>query len=276
MASKDKERYDVDEQDGLRRDVVGSWAAEKHLRLRRYVDITRSTRAKFAGNAPAYVDLYCATGRSRIRDTAEVVEGSPLVAASEAAKHTPFGRIHIGDLDRANVEACSSRLRATGFTAVTEHVGPAVDTAREVVAQLNPYGLHLAFLDPYNLVSLPFELIRTLSMVKRMDLIIHVSEMDLQRNVIGKGETEKLELFAPGWQKAADVNLTTALFKHQLLTHWRSLLAQLGYHVSDNIERVTGAKNQPLYWLVLASRDKLADRFWGQVSKVGPQQTMNF
>jgi hypothetical protein len=53
--------------------------------------------------------------------------------------------------------------------------------------------------------------------------------------------------------------------------YWRSLLSQLGYLVSDNIERVTGNRNQPIYWLVLASKHDLADKLWGEVSQVEPQ-----
>jgi len=56
--------------------------------------------------------------------------------------------------------------------------------------------------------------------------------------------------------------------------HWRSCLASLDYKVSDNIERVSGARNQPLYWLVLASRSELADKFWGQISQVNPQRAL--
>src|SRR5689334_6969341 len=98
-----KPKYDVDPVDGLPRDLVGAWVGEKHARLRRYVDITRSTRAKFAPSRPAYVDLFCATGRCRVRDTDTVLDGSPIVAATEAARHTPFAEVHIGDLDPANL-----------------------------------------------------------------------------------------------------------------------------------------------------------------------------
>jgi three-Cys-motif partner protein len=274
MAKKDRDRHDIDETDGLRRDLVGSWAPEKHLRLQRYVDITRSTRKMFASNAPAYVDLFCATGRSKVRGTTEAFDGSPLVAALEAQKGTPFGHVHIGDLDQVSLGACESRLVAAGVSGVQTHVGAAVDTARRVVDALNPYGLHLAFLDPYSLDALPFEVVRTLAKLKRMDFIIHISEMDFQRNVIGKGEHHKLDAFAPGWRTAIDLTQPNHIVKRDLLAYYRTLLSQLGYKVSDNIERVTGERNQPLYWLVLASRNELADRFWGQVSNVDPQQRM--
>ncbi len=276
MATSDKDRYEIDEVDGLRRDIVGAWALEKHQRLRHYVDITRATRAKFARSNPAYVDLYCATGRSRVRGTDTVVEGSPLVAAVEAMKHTPFAQVHIGDLEAENLRACGQRLRAANVAGVAEYHGPAAQTAFDVTAKLHPYGLHLAFLDPYNLGALPFAVIDVLAKIKRMDLIVHISEMDIQRNIIGKNEVDKLDAFAPGWRAAVDVNQRSDIFKRQLLAYWKGLLTQRDYLVSDNIERVTGANNQPLYWLVLASRDKLADKFWAQVSNAEPQGRLKF
>ncbi|MFT3807178.1 three-Cys-motif partner protein TcmP [Arenimonas sp.] len=274
MSSKAKDRYESDPDDGLRRDIVGDWAEEKHARLRRYVDITHATRRKFSRNSPAYIDLYCATGRARIRETARVVDGSPLVASLEAKKNVPFGQVHIGDLDTQNLAACKERLGVAGVAGVKVYEGKAEQTAADVVRSLNPYGLHLAFLDPYSLDALPFAVVKTLAGVKRMDFIIHINEMDFQRNVIGKREEHKLDTFAPGWRDAIDTNQRSDIMKQSFLSHYKQLLTQLGYYVSDNIERVTGSHNQPLYWLLLASRDKLADKFWSQISNVDPQARM--
>ncbi|AWV08189.1 three-Cys-motif partner protein TcmP [Marilutibacter maris] len=276
MALSRGERHDTDPDDGLRRDVVGEWHSEKHRRLEQYVDITKATRKKFAGNAPSYVDLYCATGRSITRDTREVVDGSPLVAARAAAESVPFREIHIGDMDAANVQACESRLAAADLGQVVPYVGLAEATARQVVKRLNPYGLHLALLDPYSLKALPFEVVQILSGVKRMDLIVHISEMDLQRNVLGKGDFTGLDTFAPGWRDVVDLNQNSVSVKRQVLDYWMTIVGKLGYHVSDNIVRVTGARNQPLYWLALASRHALADRFWGEIRGASPQSRFTF
>lgn len=40
-ALRDQEKYEPDPHDELRRAIIGSWAPERHLRLRKYVDITR-------------------------------------------------------------------------------------------------------------------------------------------------------------------------------------------------------------------------------------------
>lgn len=67
------------DEDGLPMSEVGEWTLDKHERLRKYIDAAHGARRKFAGRT-TYIDLYCGPGRSRIRETQKVVDGSPLVA----------------------------------------------------------------------------------------------------------------------------------------------------------------------------------------------------
>jgi three-Cys-motif partner protein len=271
----DAEKYEIDPIDGLRRELVGVWASEKHLRLKRYVDITWATRKKFGGNS-SYIDLYCGPGRARIKATDEVIDGGAVLAAKESIKHVGFGSLHVGDIDPVNLDACQTRLKALHFQNVTAHLGKSDHTAVAVVQALSPTGLHLAYLDPYSIDQLPFSVIETLASRQRMDMIIHVSLMDLQRNLRAKMLNGKLDQFAPGWASSVDASQRDDLVLQAVFRHWRALLGALNYKVSDNIERITGSKNQPLYWLVLAARHELADKFWGQVSHVQPQARLPF
>ena len=273
---KDDDRYEIDPEDGLRRAIVGDWAPEKHMRLKKYVDITRAVRRKFGGNA-TYIDLYCGPGRARLRKTGEVVEGSALVAATEAIRRrNPYREVIIGDLDPVNVEACEARLNRLRVENVRAYTGTAEDVAAKILPTLRPTGFNLAFLDPFNLESLPFQVIQTLAQAKSMDLLIHVSIMDLQRNVRALMSSGMLNSFAPGWEEKINSAATNPKLVMAVFEYWRSLLSQLGYRVSDNIERVTGNRNQPLYWLVLASKHDLADKLWGEVSQVEPQGRLVF
>lgn len=271
MAKPKKDRYETDPADGLRAEIVGEWSPEKHARLRRYVDITHATRRKYDRSGATYIDLYCGPGRARIRDSDERVDGSALVATLESARRSPFTSIHVADLDSTNVDACRTRLEALGTTNIHSYTGAAADTAVAVAKALHPSGLHLALLDPYSITQLPFSVIDALATVKRMDLLIHVSVMDLQRNARLLIDNGAMDAFAPAWANVVDRNARNELLVVALFRHWRSLLENLDYRVSDNVERVTGSRNQPLYWLVLASRSELADRFWAQVSNVEPQ-----
>ncbi|WP_079605387.1 hypothetical protein [Bradyrhizobium erythrophlei] len=62
-----------------------------------------------------------------------------------------------------------------------------------------------------NLAQLPFSIIEKMLRVKRMDMIIHVSLQDLQRNLDKHSRVGgTLDIFAPGWREAVDVNQSTA------------------------------------------------------------------
>jgi three-Cys-motif partner protein len=270
---KEQDRYEDDPVDGLRRAIVGDWAPEKHLRLQKYVDITRAVRRKFGGNA-TYIDLYCGPGRARLRNTGEVIDGSAILAATEAVKRVPYREIIVGDLDPVNVAACSIRLNRLGFKNIRAYTGTSAQVAAEILPTLNPTGFNLAFLDPFNIEALPFLVIQTLAKAQRMDLLIHVSIMDLQCNVRSMMASGKLDSFAPGWGTALKRVGTNRALVMAVFEYWLSLLTTLGYEVSTNIERVTGNRNQPLYWLVLASKHSLGDKLWGEVCEVEPQRRL--
>lgn len=73
----------TDGDDGLPAEEVGVWAKEKHNYLCRYIDISRSTRAKYLGPGKAgatYVDLFCGPGRCKVRDSNEWIDGGVVAA----------------------------------------------------------------------------------------------------------------------------------------------------------------------------------------------------
>src|SRR5664279_6425586 len=99
--------------DGLPLDEVGPWAKEKHERLRKYVDISRAARRKFTqgSGGATYIDLYCGAGRAVIRETAEKIDGSPLVAFKCARDGgVPFSEIHIADAAEEKCHAARARI----------------------------------------------------------------------------------------------------------------------------------------------------------------------
>ncbi|MCW0378740.1 hypothetical protein NB697_001586 [Xanthomonas sacchari] len=267
---REEERYEIDQIDGLRRELVGEWAQEKHRRLCHYVDISRAARRKFNGNC-TFIDLYCGPGRARIKNTPTVIPGGAVAAASEAAKHAPFGKIYIGDIDSTNLDACAKRLAQERLAPVLTFEGAADATARAIRRDLSPTALHFAFLDPYSIHAMPFSIIQTLAELPRMDMLIHFSTMDMQRNIKALMAGGKLDNFAPGWREHINPAARNDVALIAIFHYWYGLIRKLGYHVSNNIERVSGAKNQPLYWLVLVSKNELGEKFWGKVSNVTPQ-----
>jgi three-Cys-motif partner protein len=262
--------------DGLPAEEVGPWAVEKHNYLARYLDISRAARQKFLGPRKAgatFIDLFCATGRARIRETGQWIDGSAIAACKIAQTgNTGFSQILVSDIDETRRRACVERLRRLGAP-VTDLGGPAIYASNEVLKLVHPLGLHFAFLDPYNLGELDFSIIKTLSQLKRIDMLIHVSVMDLQRNlernIASSGGI--FDIFAPGWREAVDINSSKVVIRQKVLEYWRDQVAQLGTGTANNVKLITGGKNQRLYWLLLAAKHELARKFWGVAANVEKQ-----
>lgn len=276
--------YEPDSIDGYRRQIVGDWVHDKHARLTRYVGISRAVRNKFTGSfgsEATLIDLYCGPGKIRTRDANEVLDGSAVAAWNEAAKlKAPFSRVFVADLDEENVEASRVRLQAIGARVEAE-VGPAAETVRRIVPKLNPHGLHFAFLDPFDLKSLPFEIIETLARVQRIDLLIHVSTATLRRNIgrwLDRSDQTSLDVFAPGWRDVIDPSGKREIeIRGLYLRYWCDLVGRLGLKIShETFAHIRGPKNAPLYVLAFAARNPKAVEFWNKLRISEPHHQASF
>jgi three-Cys-motif partner protein len=276
MAKKEV-KYDPD--DGLIVGEVGPWAKEKHERLRRYIIAARGARAKFlppvgTGGA-SYIELYSGAGRSLIKDTSQIIDGSPVVAFKAARESgAPFSQMHLSDLDAQNSAALAQRIKALGGSA-TSYVGEASVVVDQVMNAINPRGLHLAFLDPFNLEQLPFSIIERMLRVQRMDMIIHFSLQDLQRNLDKHSRIGgSLDVFAPGWRDAVDVNQSTTALRAAFVDYWLQSIRALGTHPATGKPLIVGEKNQRLYWLVFLSSNPLGQKLWNDVQNLDGQRSL--
>jgi three-Cys-motif partner protein len=264
MSEREVQRPDPT--DGLPAMPVGDWAKEKHALLKLYIEIARGVRGKFVGTGKAgatFIDLYCASGRAYIKGTDTFIDGSPLVGwKSSVDCKVPFTQVHVNDSDQGMMNAAYARLKKLGAPAI-KHGGEAHKVAEKLTTELNAHGLHFALIDPFNLI-LPFEVIRCLARLKRIDLLIHVSAMDLQRNW-GRYTQQKhspLDEFAPGWRESVDLAQSEESARLSFVQYWVGLLKKLGFDGEVRFELITGSKKQPLYWLVLVAKHEIAMNFW--------------
>ena len=258
--------------DGKLVEQVGSWAAEKHNLLCKYVDITRSVRSKWIapGKAGAtYIDVFCGPGRSQVKKTGEFIDGSCVAAWKMSVRSkAPFSMIYLADLDPVRRRLAADRLRDLGAP-VTELDGDAATATALLPGRLSQYGLHFAFLDPFNLGALNFNVMRSLALLPRIDILVHISKMDMQRNLgfnIGQ-QSQAFESFAPGWRAAIDLGQGHQRVRVALFDYWRKQVSSLDLDHSPEMKLITGGRGQHLYWLMLVARHELAVRFWQTIAK---------
>lgn len=242
--------------------------------------ISRAPRRKYlSGTGGAtYIDLFCGPSRARVRGTLRIVDGSTIVAAREALRtDTMFTEVHVADANETFVAATKKRLAKLGISAKT-YVGFSENTVVNVTKTLKKDWLHLALLDPYDLKSLPFDVVRQLAVFNRMDMIIHVSVLDLQRNLSRYIESQQspLDLFAPGWRTVINPMSPEVTIRRQILEHWLNLVRNEDMQPSQGVEKVTGKNNQPLYWLIFVARHPLAMKFWDEIRNVSAQHQLDF
>lgn len=277
MAQKDPEKYLLGD-DGLTVEKVGSWAIDKIKLLTDYVQICGATRKKYLGTGAAYIDPFCGPGRSIIRGTNLYIDGSAVAAFKQAnASSATFTSVIISDADEQLLEVARKRLTALGAP-VTTCVGPASSSISKMVQNLNPDGLHLAFLDPYSLGALSFDLFEELAKLKRVDIIAHVSVSDLQRNATRYADEnyEQIDKFAPGWRGRVSTNMSKLAFRAAILKFWSEKVTALGFPQARHCELIQGDGGQRLYWLILLAGHDLPHNFWKKVSSAAKAPKFDF
>jgi three-Cys-motif partner protein len=252
--------------DGLIAEEVHDWVKRKHELLCYYLDTAKMVRKKpvVRDKKPVstYIDVFCGTGRALIKETGEWVDGSPLAAwRSSVASESPFTRMYIADIEPPRRDACAERLASAGapFEVIE---GDAIAASKAIAKRLDPYGYHFALVDPFGLADLDFHIIAALSRLKRMDMMIHLSALGLNRNAWQHvGEDKGFDRLAPGWREHVHLPASSWKLREGVVNYWRTKVASLGKWPSPLMKLIT-VDNKRLYWLALASGSDLAHRFW--------------
>jgi len=270
MAQKE-ERYSLDE-NGLFVENVGPWAIDKLRIVTDYIQASGAARRRYLGSGAAYIDPFCGPGRSKIRTTGKYIDGSPVAAFRKAqGSLAPFTVLHISDANSELLSAAERRLVDLGAPVVAT-AEPASSAIAKTVRKLNSSGLHFAFLDPHNLGTLSFDLFESLAKLKRIDVIVHVSLSDLQRNAdrYTSAAYDQFDRFAPGWRDQIRTDMNQSALRAAIIEYWSRKVQALGLPRAEHCELITGAQNQRLYWLIFLSRHELAHTLWSKISSNAP------
>jgi three-Cys-motif partner protein len=277
MAQRDPEQYTQGD-DGLIVEKVGSWAVEKLKLVTDYVYASGGARKKYLRTGAAYIDPFCGSGRSLIRGTNTFIDGSP-VATFKRALQSPgrFTSINISDGDEELLTAATQRLSSLSAP-VRPIPGPASEAVPKIIESLDTNGLHFAFLDPYNLGTLSFDLFQELARLKHIDVIAHVSVSDLQRNAARYADEDydQFDKFARDWRSKVSTEMTKAAFRAAILKYWSDKVTTLGLPQAKHWELIRGDQGQRLYWLILLARHDLAHGLWAKVSSAAKSPKFDF
>jgi three-Cys-motif partner protein len=199
------------------------------------------------------------------------------VAAWKVSKQcgSPFSAIYIADTDEEKRDICVARLRKLGAP-VVEMKGTAAEAAQALITRLNTGALHFAFLDPYSLGSLSFKMLRALAAHPTIDILVHISAMDLTRNIEQQTleESADFDSFAPGWSKEVRINLPQPVRRQLVMDYWaKSVESNLALNAKSAMHPVKNSRNALMYWLLLLYRHDLAGKFWNIVLNARPQST---
>jgi three-Cys-motif partner protein len=266
MVQRD-ERYTLDDQ-GLLVENVGPWAIDKLKIVTDYIQASGGARSHYPGPGAAYIDVFCGPGRSKIRDTSQFIDGSPVAAFTKAkGSPAPFTSINISDANPDLLATAEKRLNTLGAP-VRVFPGPASSALPQIVQRLDPSGLHLAFLDPHNLGTLSFDLFENLAKLKRIDIIVHVSLSDLQRNAdrYTSAAHDQFDKFAPGWRDHVGTDMNQEALRGAIIQYWSAKVMELGLPRAKHCELIKGTQGQRLYWLILLARHELAHSLWSKIS----------
>jgi three-Cys-motif partner protein len=255
---------------------VGSWVPEqKHRLLTRYLNATRGAWIQWPDRT--FIDPFSGPGRIQVKGETLTRDGGAIVAWRALAATAPFTRMLVGDIAEERASACQQRLAALGASAVA-FPGPALATVKNMVASVPRRSLCMAYIDPYNLRLLDFEILRTLATLEKLDLAINFSVMDLHRNVDMELDPTRagFDAAAPGWRDqpwARTSNL--AGVAGNLFNYWCELVKGLGFQHSEAMPIVVNDGGSNLYRVVFFSRHAFPNKIWTSVAQ-NPTKSFDF
>jgi three-Cys-motif partner protein len=255
--------------DGLPARSTGSWVRDKNYYLERYLDIfTRGVGRKWAGKL-AYIDLFSGPGRSIIRGTGEEVEGSPFVALNCNFGHYVF--VDVPEVLSALKARLSGHRKLPQITFIEGDCNAVIDRIR--AASPANY-LALAFIDPTGL-QIEFRTIQKLVQNRKVDLLMTIQfgmgiRMNLPLYTQADGAALSAFLGSNGWREDVEAGGSTSQIARRIVNRYVQALLGLGYQTVRDREIVirSDQNNLLLYFMVLASRHPLGEKFWREATQI--------
>lgn len=265
-------------EDGLLMRKAGKWTAEKLHYLNRYLDIFITSMHDKPWRGINFIDLFSGPGKSKVCDTGYILIGSPLLSIQ---LHHTFNHYYFVDKNEKAINALKARCETSSrANRIQFFVGDSNQLVGEIVQEIKDFdrkkiqdqwtSLNLAFLDPEGF-ELQWKSVAMLGNVKRMDLIIYYPQMGLTREMpkdINYSPPTKIDNFFGNTQwrdiyRRYKTGQITNVHR-ALMDLYERQLTTLGYVDirEDELLMRSSKRKAPLYRLIFASKNELAEKFW--------------
>lgn len=273
--------------DGLITPEVGNWNAEKYKLLQYYSDLFASSTRK-RQNCRVYINLFSGAGRSKFRESGEIVESSAMLALRIPF---PFDKYIFCDIDSQRMQALKQRIeREFPHTSVEYILGDVNGSAEEIKSKLPSHSkqykvISFCFIDPFKMDNLAFETIQCLA-ERFMDFLILIpTDMDAHRNEANYFKDDNITVarflglldWRKNWVKEKEKNIPFGQF---ILDMFSRQMANLNFLEAEPDETSILVKNTQkharLYRLAFYSRHELGIKLFRSAKKYSTQQTSLF
>ena len=267
------------ESDGLLMRESGQYALDKLGILRRFVYMFTVAMRRQKWVALNYIDLEAGPGKNLIRETGEVVLGSPLLALNA---QVPFDNFFLVEQKRDVFDSLEHRVRqsdrADRVTLFNEDCNSAIDKITAAIQGIDRHkdsgrwdSLNVAFIDPEGL-EVHWDTIATLGKRIRCDLVINFSTSGITRNIAmayaSPNETAIDRLFGNSKWRAVYESLSSrkdkSAVRRAMINLYAEQLQNLSYITTEpNGEHIIlNSRKRQLYCLLCASKHQLGVDFF--------------
>lgn len=253
------------EPDNLVARPSGDWVKRKHHYLRRYCEIV-AVSMKGKWRDLTYIDLLAGPGRCVIRDSGELVPGSPL-----AAMDFPFTKFLFYEESAEFHQALLERVNRHEKAALCEAIH--ADWTQVVLAPgfRLPEGLVLAFVDPTGISQVPWNALKRLATSsQKIDILMTIQhgmgiKLNQKQYLTSKRDITAVDAFLGGTEWRTKLQGTED-FCSAVLDEFTSNMATLGFQTRKWM-LVKNDAGSGLYYLCPFTRHALGLHFWDEVVK---------
>jgi three-Cys-motif partner protein len=201
-----------------------------------------------------------------VRETCEVVDGSPLVALQYNFSRYVF--VDVPDVIATLRERLKNHPKKDCIRLIEGDCNTVVDDIR---AELPPNHWTLAFIDPTGL-QIQFQTMKRLVEARKIDLLMTIQfgmgiKMNIHQYIAADVAALSGFLGNDLWREDVAAGGTISDICQRILTRYIGELQKLGFGGVRQIP-IHNQNNLLLYFIVLASRHPLGEEFWRKITDI--------